>query len=234
MQDDDVARLWRFRLRFVNLKPEIDPADDFAAFRRGLRNATQVTWCEDDAGEIATLISLRLFDWRYLGAPRRGILGETAFVDPAHRGTAFGVFTFALATAKMLWKAGQLDVWYGGVACLQSSVAFARYVGDAYFLGEHCVPDEARAFLEEVAEQAGVVPEPSGHVVTKTLPPKPPPGWLERHGDDVVTRRYLAHNPHWDAEGTGLVIGARVGLPLLASTGPILVRRAVGRERKSS
>ena len=187
----DVERLWRFRLRFVRLKPEVDPPVDLEKFHALLVSATTVYWGENHAGDICGMLMSKQFDWEHRGQRRKGLLAEYAFVDPAYRGTTTAMVALLKASARMLWRLRRPEVWLGSVGYLQSCVAATRYMGEVHYLGDPGLPDEAQSFMQHLLHHANVTPLQDGRVVMRTIPPTPSAGWMRRHGSSAVSYTHL-------------------------------------------
>ena len=63
LADADVDVLWRLRGRLIDLRPEIDPADDRAAFFACIRAAHRVAVLTDAEGEVVGFQDISVHKW---------------------------------------------------------------------------------------------------------------------------------------------------------------------------
>ncbi|MCA9527181.1 MAG: hypothetical protein KC549_12890 [Myxococcales bacterium] len=193
LADADVDTLWRLRGRLIDLRPEIDPADDRAAFFACIRAAHRVAVLTDAEGEVVGFQDISVHKW-----PKLLILqGEYGFLEPRWRGhPMLPIMTLLLIVPPWVRHQRGRDAWYVGDAYPSGFLPFARSFPVVYLAGEADVPAAAADFVAWLPQRLyGDTWEPEASRVRLRTRPRPPVVRSAR--DAAVVERYERVNPGW-------------------------------------
>lgn len=222
LSDADLAALYRFRRRYVDLKPTTDPDDDAAAFTAFFRTATDA-WIWLRRGEVVGIGAHRTASIDFDGMRRTYTWSDYGFI--AKRGRPLPMlsqaFVYARSSATRLGPAYILGFCYP-----QSFVAFAETTSTVWLLGEPDLPRHELDLATHLAANLGASRwDPiSRHYDFPTLPRERVSTRAPRRAE--LLARYEAVNPEWRT-GRGAFMFARLDLATFADVLATMGRRSV-------
>ncbi|MEZ4473836.1 MAG: hypothetical protein R3F60_24210 [bacterium] len=225
LADEDIDVLWRLRARLIDLKPEVDPADDRAAFGVVIRRAHRVARMLDAAGDVVAFQDLAVHIW-----PRLLVLqSEYGFCEPRWRGhPLLPLMGFGMVVPAWARHGRGRRAWFVGDAYPTGFRPFVHGFPQVHLAGEP-VSEELEALLAWLPDHlyGGAWDPVRQRVCLRTLPPRPP----MRDGRDVeMLARYERVNPAW-AEGYAAFLVLPLDRRLWA--GLRTVQRRLGRRFKA-
>ncbi len=199
---------WSFRGRFVDLKPEVTPAEDYRAFRATVLRGLLLWRLRDREGALRAMLLAIVEPGEHEGRPYVRLEFEYAFFDPAYRRSFASRLVFSSTIARVFMRARGRPVY----------LVVATYPAGATSLGEYFPlwfpgADAAMSAWERGLRGAlgatckGYDPA-TGLVAMRTLPRerrRPP----TRPGARVTWEAYLRCCPRW-SEGITPLCLARV------------------------
>lgn len=199
--------LWRLRRSLINLKPEVTPEADYAAFRSYFADPdTQVQlYCTAD-GAIQGFFAWHLRPSEELSAPVAVADGEYYFVKPAFRDHIVKIRVAAECVARVVARCRRPRLVLVGVAYPTSCIAAARFSRRVRCpMDPDIEPWERRVLLRVTEELCGAsFDQERGVVRMRTIPAearRTPRSGLGRE----TLAWYESHNPRW-TEGWGLPV----------------------------
>lgn len=229
LSDDDVRELWRFRLRFMDLKPSVDPEEDYASFADFVRRA-DVAWVLLDGAAIAAISFYRNEVIEHAGRRYHVLFGEYGFA--ALRGDPRMVLAILWLFVQPLVRGRGRAVYYFGFAYPHSYLSLARASSHVWLLGDEAMPTRERAIADALGRRLGG--ERWDPVRRRydfpTLPREAVPRASAPH-----RARLLAHyerlNPEW-REGQGLLLLNRLDAGTIPHALRAALRRIGGHRRR--
>lgn len=79
----DIRELWMLRLRFMCLRPGIDPQDDYAKFSGDVRAAHTIELLRDETGGLRGMMVFSAHPRTHAGRPFLWLYVDYGFLDPA-------------------------------------------------------------------------------------------------------------------------------------------------------
>jgi hypothetical protein len=226
-----VREMWQFRLRFMALRPGVDPELDFALFSKTVRAADTAVVARDDLGVLRGMAIVRGTVRTFEGRRFLWIWPDYGFIDPMYRGNPMSHLKLAAAVHGLQRRHAGLPAYFVSVAW-PSGFLSQRIVADTRILGDPAASDWERRMLIHVAEamcDADFEPDRL-RVRMRVLPRSPlrvPRGPLARR----ALSYYMAHNADW-SEGYAAVVYYRLSHPAiqwLRMLGGLLFERAAKR-----
>ncbi len=203
--------MWRFRLRFVALKPHVSEEQDFAAFSAFFRKARTVVLACNAAGEIQVMLVLAV----RRDAERREcvLVWEYAFFAPEHRRDPRIYAAWAWLTARNVEPMPGWSTWCAAWTYPSSYVSLVNLVPDFVSLHHPRIGEAARDVLTRFGRDTGGASfdEATGVRDMPTIPREP---FEPRAGGTPSARagrEYIEANPRW-AEGRALAVVAPLSL----------------------
>lgn len=111
LSDAELREAWRFRGRFVDLKPTVAPEDDYRAFCATVRRGATLWRQRDDAGELRAMIMVIQGPAVHEGRPYFHLEFEYAFFDPEFRRTFASRLAFFATIARAFVVAGARPIY---------------------------------------------------------------------------------------------------------------------------
>lgn len=227
LDEQTLRAMWRFRLSVMQLKPAVDPTQDWDKYAAFVSKADYVALLQDDGGAVCGTGVFALVE----SAAWLLALLEYTFVAPGLEGNPMLVRAGLRLMIDLFRMRRGRRLFTAGAGYPVSMLLLGRYWPPLYMDGEP-INDP---LIEEVlgvtrARLAGAAYE-RGCVVMPTLPPDPPTWWFARAQRDPAFARYAALNPRW-REGHGLVCVAEVQPRHALTFGAGLVRRSARQLRR--
>lgn len=226
---DDIRALWRFRLRFMDLKPSVDPEDDYANFA-GFVRAADVAWILLDDDGIAAISFYRNEVVEHDGRSYRVLFGEYGFA--ALRGDPRMVLAITWLFVQPLVRGGGRPVFYFGFAYPHSYLSLVGAAGDTWLLGDEAMPAREEAIAAALGRRFGGASwDPVGRRYSfPTLPREAVPRASAPHRAGPLAH-YERLNPDW-REGQGLLLLTRLGAGSIPAALNAALRRIRTRRRR--
>lgn len=231
LAENDIRALWRFRLRYVDLKPAVDPRDDFAAFTAFLRQASDV-WVWLDGRELLGTSIHHTGQLEFDGQRRYFVQSDYGFI--ARRGRALAMLSQAWVYTRMILAHPRSPTYVAGFVYPHSHLVYASTLSNCWLLGEPGMPAGEQAFAEHLAQLLGGKGwDPARRRYSFPTLPRERRVATSAPGRAEALARYEALNPAWQ-DGYGLFMLARVGpRSILEACGSMVsrARRARGRRQ---
>ena len=222
---DDIHALWRFRLRFMDLKPDVDPGADHAAYTAFLREASDV-WVWLDGRTLVGTSAHHTGQLEFRGQTRHFVQSEYGFVDPRGRGRAVAMLSQAWVYTRMILAHPRSPTYVVGFTYPHSYLVYAGTLSRCWLLGEPGMPAEDRAFAEDLASRLGGERwDPARRIYAFPTLPRERRLAPASPARAVALARYQALNPGWSA-GFGLFMFARVDPYSIAEASLSMLSRA--------
>ena len=229
LSDADVHTLWQFRLRYVDLKPDVDPRDDLAAYTSFLGQASHV-WVWLDRQELigTALHHTRSVD--FAGELRHFVQSDYGFI--ARRGRALAMLSQAWVYARLYFAKLRSPTYVVGFVYPQSFLVYAGTLSACRLLGESTMSAEERRFAEQLARDLGGKGwDPDRLRYAFPTHPRERQIVAAHPGRAAALARYEALNPDWH-DGYGLFFFAPMSLNSIREAGrSLLSRRRRSRRR---
>ena len=223
--EHDLRAFWRFRARFVALKPEVDPARDYRSFVDFIRSADLAwVWVDRDGAILGTAFH-RLEARRVDG--REVVVVHSEYGYCSVRGRAEVILSTVAAYAWAAIKARQA-VYVGGFAYPQGYLIYARTLPSVWLLGQESMPAAERALAAELArEWGGAAWDVERQRVSFNTLHREAPRPSADPERQALLAGYEALNPEWRA-GYGLMMLTRLDLVAV----PKILGRMAARARR--
>lgn len=222
LSDADIRQLWRFRLRYVDLKPEVDPRDDLASYAAFVRKSSYA-WISLDRGALIGTAMHHTGQVEFAGETRRYVQSDYGFI--ARRGRAAAMLSQAYVYTRAYLAAPRAPTFVVGFVYPHSYLVYAGTLRDCWLLGDTGLPAAERPFVEHLARALGGArwdPQRS-RCSFPTRPRELRPATSARGRADALAR-YEALCPDWPA-GHGLFFVAPVHLHAFITAARSLVER---------
>lgn len=216
LSDGEIEALWRFRLTLIDLKPEVSPAQDLAAFTADLRWPGWV-WILLEGTDVVGFFLQRGVPLTFGGRDLLCLLPEYGFLAPHLRGSPIVPLASAALTALAVARYPLRPKYLAASTYPPGYIAFRRAVRPLWTLHDPTLPDWERGLLLHLAERVagGSFRAEDGTVRMRTIP------FSGREPASEESRRlyadYVAANPTWK-EGRGLFFMFPVSAGVLTRT----------------
>ncbi|APR88098.1 hypothetical protein A7982_13447 [Minicystis rosea] len=233
LHEAELEALWRFRLEFMRLKPEVDPAVDRAAFDAVVRACRSVGVYRDEEG-IQGFTVLSDQPTEVLGTRVVLVRSTYGFMRARHRSSPLLPLMYAEAFARVglafpRHRMVVTEVWY------PLSYLVLAFNEGVWSLGTPGISSWQRAVLHHAIETfwSDRFDATTGVVRMNTLPPPlvPARGGRFRAEAQRTLDAYVAENPQW-AEGFALPAAVELGAGTALVVARTVARRAVRSMRR--
>lgn len=225
LDEETLRAMWRFRLRFVALKPHVAEEQDFASFTAFFRKAHTVVLARDAAGEIQVMLAMAV----RLDAGRRErlLVWEYTFFAPEHRRDPRMYAAWWWLIARRVVPSSGWSTWCVAWTYPASYVALRNSLPGIVSLRGPGISEAARGVLTRFGRDVGGASfdEATGVRDMPTIPREP---FQVRPGRGAKARagqEYVEANPRW-AEGKTLAVVAPLSLGSLGSIAWAVAQRA--------
>jgi hypothetical protein len=224
--DEGLLRaMCRLRRTFVDLKPGVDPEDDFRGFAGFFRAASHGVLFRDGAGRLVGFFGVALPTREAEGQRYVAMVMEYLFMEEAYHGHPALLWARADVSLRVLLHKPWLPRYAVTLSYPASAMAFHAAYPGIVTLGQEGLTPFQRAALEEQARAAGGDRwDPRSPVVPMNTLPRTPPRLPRSPANRAAYAAFVRLNPRWH-EGYCSVLMAPFGLATIVEP----LRRALRR-----
>jgi len=198
LDETTVRAMWRLRLRFMRLREEVDPEDDFARYAKVVRSSILALLLRDMEGEVRATMVVGACERSFRGRRFVWVRPEYGFIDPAYRGGALLLLMCGSAIGHCRRLFPDLPAHVVSIAWPSGFIAY-NMLADMQILGNPGLPPWEQGMLHMLAEEMGgerwdAEQERMWMPVIPAFPLRRP----KRAQALEAYHEYLARNPEWE------------------------------------
>lgn len=222
---DDLRAAWEFRRGFMDLKPRVDPEDDWKKFEAWVRTADFAWLPRDPDGGLRSTFFYEVEVRRHEGRSVVLIWPEYGYSRPDARSTPGHAFAFLAALCLGVARAPGAPHYLVGSGYLSSYTSLCQSLKDVFLAEDPAMTPWEQSLYRTLAAATSGYDATTGVIDMGTVPRHPrtePPRDPRLH---APWRRYVERNPRW-TEGYTLLVLARCPPTLFFAGLEYLARRA--------
>lgn len=207
LSEDDLRAYWRFRRLFMDLKPHIDPEEDWARFHKWLKDA-DFSWLKRAPdGHLVGLISFKVEHRVHEARPLTLLWPEYGYSLPEARKSMGLALATLCALGLCLSRYPRAPLYVAGTAYLPSFVALAQIFQTQWLWDEPSMSAWEQSLWRSLAEATPGYDPVRKIIRMGTIPrnPRTSPPRIPKVLE--AWRRYMAHNPRWTEGYTCMCMG---------------------------
>jgi len=193
-----MQQLCALRLSIVQLKPDINPQEDFEKFAAFVRQCQYVDYAIDNH-QIQAFFVLYHSQQQINGQRVIVLEPEFGFVSPEYRQENFVQKAFSKILKQLKIKYWYKPIYIVGCAYPHSFVSFMKqFEGNTWTLQNHKIPTQLKSILTNFLERkTGNLAITDGIVAVPTLHNEQTPAHLARLNKNPYYQSYMQQNPDW-------------------------------------
>lgn len=225
LTDDDLRACWEFRRGFMDLKPRVEPADDWKKYEAWVRTADFAWLPRDPDGRLRATFFYKVEVRHHEGRSCVLIWPEYGYSRLDARSTAGFAFALLAAVGLGVMSAPGAPHYVVGTGYASSYTSLCRGLDDVFLAEDPAMTPWERSLYRALAAATAGHDAATGVVDMGTIPRDPrtdpprDPRLLE------PWRRYMARNPRW-TDGYACLVMARCPPSVILSGVEWLARRA--------
>ncbi|MFT3770504.1 MAG: hypothetical protein QM820_34175 [Minicystis sp.] len=207
LTEDDVRACWEFRRGFMDLKPHVDPAQDWKKYEAWVRTADFAWLPRDPDGRLRSTFFYKVEARRHEGRPCVLIQPEYGYSCPDARSTPGYALALLAALVLGVGRAPGAPHYIVGPGYLSSYTSLCQSFDDVFVAEDPAMTPWEKSLYRTLAAATPGYDASRGVIDMVTIPRNPrtdPPRDPRLLGP---WRRYLAQNPRWTEGHTCLVFG---------------------------